>query len=176
MSDQQVNPDNQTEQTQAPEITDIATLQARIDALEKEVAEHKDAHLRAAADYKNLKRRYEAERVDLITRASAGLLLKILPVVDDLARASSSATPEIVNSPWFGGFKLIPNKLQQLLESEGVTVMDALSQPFDPNLHEAVAYESGLSDSDGKVVAVLQKGYLLHDKVLRPAMVKVGQA
>jgi molecular chaperone GrpE len=155
---------------------DVAALQERIATLEKEAADAKDMALRATADYRNLRRRYDTERVELVARASAGVLLKLLPVVDDHARAMESVTPEVADSMWYGGFKLIPHKLQQLLDSEGVTVIDAVGQAFDPNLHEAIAYEACAPELDGKVVAELQKGYMLRDKVLRPAIVKVGQA
>lgn len=164
------------EQPQAEQATDVATLQARIEALEKEVAEHKDAYLRATADYRNLKRRYDTERIELIGRASAAVLLKLLPVVDDMGRATASVSSDVEATAWFGGFKLIPQKLQQLLDSEGVTAIVSEGQPFDPNLHEAIAYEPCDAANDGKVVAELQRGYMLRDKVLRPAMVKVGQA
>jgi molecular chaperone GrpE len=174
MSDQSMHTNPEApEAAQTPATDDV---HERIAALEKEAAEYKDAALRATADYRNLKRRYDTERVDLISRASASVLLKLLPVVDDHARAMESVTPEVADSMWYGGFKLIPQKLQQLLESEGVTVIDALGKPFDPNQHEAIAYEPCAADQDGMVVAELQKGYMLRDKVLRPAIVKVGQA
>jgi molecular chaperone GrpE len=149
-------------------------LQARIAELEKEAAEYKDSYLRATADYRNFKRRSEQERADLIRSASAGLLLKLLPVVDDLERAMQVVSPEVEGSAWYGGVKLIQQKLQTILESEGVRPIEAVGQDFDPNKHEAVIYEAA-GDQDGKVVAELQKGYMLRDKVLRPTMVKVGR-
>ncbi|HEX9373986.1 MAG TPA: nucleotide exchange factor GrpE [Roseiflexaceae bacterium] len=157
------------------QVDEAAALKARIAQLEKEAAEYKDQWLRAAADFKNFKRRTEQERADLIRGASAGLLLKLLPVFDDLERAISSVTPDVAATPWYGGFKLIPQKLQTVLESEGVTPIEALGQDFDPNFHEAVIYEQGGEGQDGKVVGELQKGYKLRDRVLRPTMVKVGQ-
>jgi molecular chaperone GrpE len=156
------------------QIDELTALQARVAQLEKESAEYKDQWLRAAADYKNFKRRTEQERSDLIRGASAGLLLKLLPVVDDLERALDSATPDVAATPWYAGFKLIPQKLQTVLESEGVTPIEAVGQEFDPNLHEAVIYEAA-EGQEGKVVGELQKGYKLRDRVLRPTMVKVGQ-
>lgn len=151
-----------------------ATLQARVAQLEKEAAEYKDSYLRAAADFRNYKRRTEQERADLIRSASAGLLLKLLPVIDDLDRAMQSVTPEIEASQWYGGFRLIAQKLQTVLESEGVSPIEAVGQDFDPNRHEAVIYEPA-PGQEGTVVGELQKGYMLRDKVLRPSMVKVGQ-
>jgi molecular chaperone GrpE len=153
-----------------------AGLQARIAQLELESEDYRDKWLRAVADYKNFKRRAEQERVDLIRGASAGLLLKLLPVVDDIERAAASAPVESSGSSWFEGFRLIAQKLQTILESEGVTAIAALGQEFDPNQHEAVIYEETGDGSDGRVVAELQKGYKLRDRILRPTMVKVGKA
>jgi molecular chaperone GrpE len=164
-----------TTQAQADGVSEVDELKARIAQLEKEAAEYKDQWLRAAADYKNFKRRTDQERADLIRGASAGLVLKLLPVLDDLERAISSVTPEVANSPWYGGFKLIPQKLQTVLESEGVAPIQAVGQDFDPNFHDAVIYEAAGAGQENKVVAELQKGYMLRDRVLRPTMVKVGQ-
>jgi molecular chaperone GrpE len=150
--------------------------QERIARLEQENEELRNNWLRAVADYKNFKRRADQERADLIRGASAGLLLKLLPVVDDFDRAATSAPREIAGSPWFDGFKLIAQKLQTVLESEGVIPIEALGQEFDPNQHEAVIYEDGGESGDIRVVAELQKGYKLRDRVLRPTMVKVGKA
>lgn len=186
MTDERMN----TEDTNAVE-TDAATedtattdtqgtndgdLHARIEQLEKEAAEYKDQWLRATADYRNFKRRTDQERAELIRSASAGLLLKLLPVMDDLERAASSVTPEVENSPWYSGFKLIQQKLQAVLESEGVTPIEATGHEFDPNFHEAVIYEEGGAGDSTRVTAELQKGYKLRDRVLRPSMVKVGKA
>jgi molecular chaperone GrpE len=153
---------------------DVAALQQRIAQLERESAEHRDQWLRAVADYKNFKRRTDSERVDLIRGASADLLLKLLPVMDDLERAIESATPEIAGSAWYGGFKLIPQKLAALLESQGVSAINAVGTDFDPNIHEAVIYEE-VAGQEGKVLADLQRGYRLRERVLRPSMVKVGK-
>lgn len=142
---------------------------------DQEAAMYKDQMQRVAADFKNYKRRTELERADLIRSANAGLLLKLLPVVDDLERAMSSVTSDVAESQWYGGFKLIPHKLRTLLESEGVTPLEVLGQEFDPNRHEAVIYEEDGSGDTTVVTAELQRGYALRDKVLRPAMVKVGK-
>ncbi|HEU5087670.1 MAG TPA: nucleotide exchange factor GrpE, partial [Roseiflexaceae bacterium] len=86
-----------------------------------------------------------------------------------------SVTPEIASSAWYSGFQLIPQKLAAVLESEGLAAIQAVGQDFDPNQHEAVIYEEA-AGQDGKVVADLQRGYKLHDRVLRPSMVKVGKS
>lgn len=154
----------------------VEELRARIAQLEKEAAEYKDQWMRAIADYKNFKRRADQERAELVRSAGAGLLLKLLPVMDDLDRAVGSATPELAESAWYAGFKLIPQKLQTLLESEGVAAIPALGQEFNPSLHEAVIFEEQGDGETNRVIAELRKGYKLHDRVLRPSMVKVGKS
>jgi len=161
--------------TDADQGPNIAELQAQIAKLEKDVAANRDNWLRAAADYKNFKRRVDQERADLIRSASVGLLLKMLPALDDMERAIGTTPPEIAATPWYEGIKLIAQKLQTIVESEGVVQIAALGQDFDPNQHEAVIYEPAGSGQEGKVVAELQKGYKLRDRVLRPTMVKVGK-
>jgi molecular chaperone GrpE len=156
----------------APEV--LSELQVRLAQAEAQAAEFKDQWLRATADYKNFKRRADLERSELIRSAGAGLLLKLLPVVDDFDRSIANIPAEIAETPWWGGTQLIAQKLRTLLESENVKAIEALGQPFDPNLHEAVLYEEA-EGQDGVVIAELQKGYRLHDRVLRPAMVKVGR-
>ncbi len=157
------------------EALDVTGLHERIAKLERESAENRDQWLRAVADYKNFKRRADQERSELIRGASAALLLKLLPVMDDLERAMGSVTPEVAASAWYNGFKLIPQKLAAIIESEGVAPISAVGEQFDPNLHEAVIYEDA-EGQEGKVIADLQRGYKLREKVLRPTMVKVGKA
>jgi molecular chaperone GrpE len=159
----------------AAEGSDDAILQERVAQLERESAEHRDQWLRAVADYKNFKRRSDAERIELIRGASADLLLKLLPVMDDLERAMESVTPDIAVSSWYSGFRLIPQKLFAILESQGVSPIQAIGSDFDPNLHEAVIYEDA-EGQEGKVIADLQRGYRLRERILRPSMVKVGKA
>ncbi len=155
-------------------LTETDVLLQRIAQLEREAAEYNDSYKRAVADYRNFKKRTETERADLIASASARLLLKLLPVMDDLERATVGVSAVIAATPWYSGFRLIPQKLQTIIESEGVEPIAAVGQDFDPNRHEAVIYEPA-EGQEGKVIAELQRGYVLREKVLRPTMVKVGQ-
>jgi molecular chaperone GrpE len=149
-------------------------LAQRLAQAEKEAAEYKDQWLRSVAELKNFKRRSDAERTELMKNASASLILKLLPIIDDFERAAASVPPEIDEHPWWAGTKLITQKLRTVLESEGVTPIEAEGTDFDPNWHEAVMYEES-EGQEGKVTAELQKGYRLHDRLLRPTMVKVGK-
>ncbi|MCU0490563.1 MAG: nucleotide exchange factor GrpE [Chloroflexaceae bacterium] len=171
--------DNQASTTTTEEPSDNgsfshAELLEKLAQAESQAADYKDQWLRAAADYKNYKRRTETERAELLRSASGGVILKLLPVLDDFERAIANIPPEVAETPWWGGTQLIAQKLRTILESEGVTPIAALDADFDPNLHEAVIYEDA-PGQEGKVVAELQKGYKLRDRVLRPTMVKVGK-
>jgi molecular chaperone GrpE len=127
---------------------------------------------RAEADFVNYKRRVEQERGEARRIANAALIINILPVLDDLERALASLNIQLAGLTWFDGIRLIYRKLQLVLENAGVTQIEAEGQPFDPRFHEAVMYGEG---EEGKVVAEVQRGYKLDDRVLRPAMVIVGK-
>jgi molecular chaperone GrpE len=127
---------------------------------------------RAEADFANYKRRVEQERDEVKRLANAALIINILPILDDLERALASLDIRLVGLTWFDGVRLIYRKLQLVLESAGVSQIEAEGQPFDPRFHEAVMYGEG---EEGKVVAEVQRGYKINDRVLRPAMVIVGK-
>jgi molecular chaperone GrpE len=150
-------------------------LQQRMQQIEQESASYKDQYLRAAAEMKNYKRRVEQERGELIRNASASVLMKLLPILDDFDLAMAHVPEEIASSPWFNGIKLVQTKLQAVLEGEGVKPIQALGETFDPNFHEAVMHEDAGPEHAGKVTAELRRGYLLHDRVIRATMVKVGE-
>lgn len=126
---------------------------------------------RAAADFSNFRRRTEQERSESAKFASSLLVMRLLPVVDDLERALDNVSRDLAGLTWIDGIVLIYRKLLAVLEAEGVKPIEALGQSFDPNLHEAVLREPG---EEGKVLAELQKGYTLNGRVIRPTMVKVG--
>jgi molecular chaperone GrpE len=127
---------------------------------------------RAAADYQNFKRRVEQERGEVSRQASAAFIFNLLPLVDDLERALQNVDGHLAGLTWVDGIRLIHRKFQAMLEMYGVSEIAADGQDFDPNVHEAVTFGEG---EEGKIIAVLQKGYTLGDRVLRPAMVVVGK-
>ena len=128
---------------------------------------------RSAADFSNYKRRTEDERAQLGQFSNAILIGKLLAVLDDFDRALESVPPE-AHDAWIEGVKLTERKLRGVLESEGVTPIEAVGQPFDPNLHEAVAHEETTAHADNEVIGEVQRGYRLHDRVLRPSLVRVA--
>jgi len=127
---------------------------------------------RAEADFQNYKKRTEQERDELRRFGNVSLIINLLPIIDDFERAFASLDSHLAGLSWFDGIYLIYRKLSQLLENAGVRPIEADGQDFDPRYHEAVAHVEG---EEGKVVSVVQRGYRLHDRVLRPAMVVVGK-
>lgn len=136
----------------------------------------RDRLLRTAAEFDNYRKRVERERREMADRAAEGVLIELLPVVDDLERALSSETSVEGADAYRRGVELIHKQLTELLARRGVKPIEALGADFDPHLHQAVASEPAEGHRDGEVVAELRRGYLLNDRLLRPAMVKVAQA
>lgn len=127
---------------------------------------------RSVAEFANYRRRAEQEKAQLRETAAKGILAQIVPVLDDFQRAIAAASEEEAKNPWTQGIINIERKLSGVLERNGVEVIDALWQPFDPALHEAVATDPGSAGTH--VVEIYQNGYRLGSALLRPAMVKVG--
>jgi molecular chaperone GrpE len=143
-----------------------------VDALFKERDDLLDQLKRSVAEFANYRRRVDQERFQIREFASRDILGQVLPVLDDLQRALASVPEQDAEVPWVQGVRNIERKLAGLVERSGVTPIDALGQPFDPSLHEAVATEPG--STQNIVVEVYQPGYKLGQSLLRPAMVKVG--
>lgn len=157
----------------APVEESVEALKAAQAELRAEADRYLNNWRRAEADFQNYKRRADQERSDNQRFAGVSLIINILPIVDDLERALLTVDANLVGLTWFDGVRLIHRKLMLMLESAGVSAIQTESQTFDPRLHEAVTYMEG---EDGKVLAEVQRGYKLHDRVLRPAMVVVGKS
>lgn len=146
-------------------------------ALEKDLKEAEDKVLRAKAEMINYRKRMEEEQVKIFKYASEDVIKNVLPIIDNFERAialdDSNLNDEL--SKFLLGFKMVYGDLEKLLKKYDVKEIDALNKAFDPMYHEAVATEKVEGIATGVVVAVLQKGYMLNDKVLRPAMVKVNE-
>ena len=106
---------------------------------------------------------------------NAALIARLLPILDDFDRAGQTIPDNLRGLTWIDGVMLIARKMSMILETEGLKPIEALNQSFDPNLHEAVIHEETDQHEDGTVIAELQKGYKLNDRVLRPTMVKVAK-
>jgi len=143
--------------------------------LRRERDEMQDRYLRKTAEFDNYRKRVERERREHADQAVVDLLQSLLGVVDDFDRALTiEAGPEAEG--YRKGIELIHAKLQDVLKRHGVRPIEAMGADFDPNVHEAVMHESSADHRDGEVIGELRKGYMLGDKLLRPAMVKVAKA
>src|SRR5512133_1705327 len=147
-------------------------LQAKLAESQAKVQEYLDALQRERADFTNYRRRVELENSQLSRLISGTTIKKFLAAIDDLERALANRPADDV---WANGIELGYRKFQTILEAEGVTPIQALGQPFDPNLHEAIMQEPSDVYPSGTVTAVLQQGYMHGDRVLRHALVKVAQ-
>lgn len=162
--------DNLSFLNQEAEETDLVAL------LEQERArteELKDQLQRAQAELINFRRRMEQEQSNVRQRAIESTLTRVLPVADDFHRAIKTLPADVEGNGWVEGFRLIETNLRKALESQGVTPMESVGKPFDPARHEAVMFDEDTS-GEHMVVEEFQRGYLIKDRVLRPAMVRVG--
>jgi molecular chaperone GrpE len=137
-----------------------------------EAAEYKDGWQRSVADFQNFRRRVDAERAETYQLATGSILKSYLPILDDLERALAARPADL---PWADGIELIYRKFTTILENEGLRKMEAEGQPFDPNFHEAIMQEPVEGVESGTVIAVVQNGYMLGERVIRPAQVRVAQ-
>lgn len=148
-------------------------------ALQKDRDETYDRLLRVTAEFDNYRKRTERERRDLSDYITMDVLRDVLPVVDDLERAMTAAGP-VDSHPelavYHQGITLIHRQLLDALRRRGVEPVDVVGQPFDPEWHEAVASEPAEGVADGVILAELRRGYRIHGKLLRAAMVKVARA
>ena len=144
---------------------------AAADAVEQDLREFRDRYLRTLADFENFRKRSEREKQDYFRYAMAGVIKDLLPVLDNFDRALEHAEE---GDDFHRGVSLIYKQLFDVLRRHGLKIIEESNVRFDPNIHEAVVTEEDPSVPSHTVTAVLQKGYFLHDRLLRPAMVKVA--
>jgi molecular chaperone GrpE len=143
--------------------------------LQRERDEYYDRWLRKSAEFENYRKRIERERREQADRATVDLLLSLLPIADDFERALASERGGDAHA-YRKGVELIYGKLQDLLRKHRVRPIEAVGADFDPNVHQAVTHEVSPGRRDGEVIEELQRGYMIGDRLLRPAMVKVAKA
>ena len=166
----------EAEETVAEINPEMAALVEEIKELRKAADDARDHALRAQAELQNFRRRKEREVADRISLANEGLILELLPVLDDFERAFEAIPEEDreQHAAWIQGFDLIYRKLQKILENQGLTAIEATGE-FDPNVHEAVTMVPSDEVASGEIVQELRKGYKLKDKVVRASLVSVAQ-
>jgi molecular chaperone GrpE len=167
MADEPVTDETAEPDAPASESSELADLQRERD-------DYKDRWLRKGAEFDNYRRRIERERREQADQAVVDLLQELLMVVDDFDLALRVEAGEGAKS-YRKGVELIHAKLQDLLRKQGVRGIEALGADFDPNVHQAVSHEASPEHREGEVIGELRRGYMLGDRLLRPAMVKVAK-
>jgi molecular chaperone GrpE len=158
-------------------LADIEQLKADLAAATTKADEYLAALQRERAEFANYRRRTSEEREAMLGLAGEDLIRKVLVLADDFDRAIDARPESVAGDPWVEGVTAIDRKLRALLESEGVSQIDASpGRPFDPREHEAIANVPGTGQSEGEIVEEIRRGYRLRDRVVRPALVAVAAA
>jgi len=169
--------------SEAPNQDQASSDQAEPTQLSPEIAQaiderdqFRDRLLRTQAEFDNYRKRVERERLETIERAAESVLRDVLPVVDDLERALDAEPGNEAAASYRRGVELIHRQLTELLTRRGVRPIETVGKDFDPHLHQAVSSEPVPGAREGEIVQELRRGYMLGERLLRPAMVKVAQA
>lgn len=152
------------------------SLEAQLAAARDEAQANYDRWLRERADLENIKKRAARERMDAIKFGVEGLARDLLPMIDNLERALQHGSPTPESAALFEGLELTLRGMRDMLQRHGVTRINTQGQPFDPTLHEAVGHQECTDYAPNTVMQEHQAGYLLHDRLLRPALVTVAKS
>ncbi|WP_136606570.1 nucleotide exchange factor GrpE [Paenibacillus dokdonensis] len=156
------------------EVLDTAHLQNEVERLQTLADDYQQRALRTQADFDNFRKRTQKEKEDFAKYASSKLITELLPIIDNFGRAITAAG-DIADSDSFAkGVGMIFRQLEGVLKAEGLEPMETVGQPFNPEFHQAIMQVESDEYEEGIVVEEVQKGYILKDRVLRPAMVKVS--
>ncbi|MBI2331996.1 MAG: nucleotide exchange factor GrpE [Chloroflexi bacterium] len=181
---EEVNKQEENEETQAEaeakaETTEQAPVDAEREALiqqlkdaESRVVEYKDGWARSQAEFQNFRKRVERDNELFKASTRGDIIKKVLPVLDDLERAMQNRPAD---NGWADGIELVVRKFQNILDMEGVKKIEAKGAAFDPNFHEAISHEPSEEVESGHVIDVVQNGYVIGERVIRPALVRVAQ-
>ncbi len=159
-------------QVEEPVSAEVEALKKQLEESEARVSEFKDSWMRSQAEFQNYKKRVERDNDMMRASMKGDIVKRILPVLDDLERALQNRPAD---ESWANGIELIVRKFQTTLESEGVKRIEAEGKEFDPNFHEAISNEPNDEVESGHVIAIVQNGYMLGERVIRPALVRVAQ-
>ncbi len=151
------------------------SIEAQLEAARAEAAKNLDGWMRAQAEFSNARKRMEKQRAESYINATANVVTQLLPALDDLDRAMNDVPQVIQEHSWLEGITLLQRKLQTILDGWNVKPIQAVGQPFDPNLHEAIMQEPSEEYESGVVTKELQQGYQLGDRVIRAALVYVAE-
>ena len=162
---------DQPEAENQPQV-DVDALQRQLEDAENKLAESVEGWQRAQADFQNYRKRVERDNELMYVSMKSDIVKKMLPVLDDLERALQNRPAD---DAWASGIELIARKLQNILDVEGVKRIEAKGLEFDPKFHEAISHEPNDEVESHHVIEVVQNGYMLGERVIRPALVRVAQ-
>jgi molecular chaperone GrpE len=166
--------EGRSETVEALDSRAVTSMETKIAELESELAEAKDRRLRLAADFDNFKKRTRQEQLETIQHASADLIARLLPALDDLHKALDHK-PKGVDDAWVKGLELSVRKLDEALSAHGLEPIESVGARFDPKLHEAIGSEESVEHPEDTITSELRRGYRIRDRVVRPALVKVAR-
>jgi molecular chaperone GrpE len=171
-----LEPEVEAESYEGEETQDeVETLLQDLAQARAEANEYLDGWQRSRAEFANYKKRVDRELAQANMTATGNIIKRYLNVLDDLERALKNRPQNGEGAVWANGIELIYRKFLSILENEGVKAMEAEGQVFDPNLHEALSSEESDEHDSGEIIEVVQQGYMLDDRVLRPALVRVAR-
>jgi molecular chaperone GrpE len=156
-------------------LEEISVLQGELAEARAQADEYLDGWQRARAEFANYKKRVEREQAQTYQMAAGEIIKRYLGILDDLERAIKDRPQEGDGAAWANGIELIYSKFVSILDSEGVTPIQVEGQSFDPNLHEAISADESDQHESGEIIEALQQGYMLGERVLRPAVVRVAR-
>lgn len=167
----------QPEAEAMPEMTEQASaeleaLKCQLEEAEAKASEYKDGWARSQAEFQNYRKRIERDNELTYVSMKSDIIKKVLPALDDMERALQNRPAD---DAWANGIELIARKLQNMLEGEGLKRIEAKGLAFDPNFHEAISHEPNETVESEHVIDVVQNGYMLGERVIRPALVRVAQ-
>jgi molecular chaperone GrpE len=156
-------------------LKEYAAQLEELDDLKRKTDEFSDGWQRERAEFANYRKRIERDREAERQNSKIDIIKKYLAVHDDFERAMKNLPTESVQAAWMEGLKLIDQKLKNLLEGEGITPIPVENVAFDPVLHEAISHEENPDFESGQIIEVVQKGYTIGERVIRPALVRVAK-
>ena len=172
---QESEKDEETPAIEEFELDELDTLREELNLLQQQSNEYLDGWQRERAEFANYKKRKDRESQQLKDNITGSITRKYLDIVDDLERALQNRPQDGEGASWAEGIELVYRKFLTALESEGVTAMQVAGTEFDPNLHEAISQEPSEEYESGQIVEVLRNGYMIGERVLRPASVRIAQ-
>ncbi|MCD9023017.1 nucleotide exchange factor GrpE [Cohnella silvisoli] len=168
------NENNETSPLEGEHSAEASGQDSVVAELQRQADDNHSRYLRAQADFDNFRRRTLKEKEEITQYASLKVIGQLLPVLDNFQRALQTGAEGAESGSFAKGVDMIYRQLNQVLEAEGLKQLEAIGQPFDPELHQAIMQVESEEHEAGTIVEVIQPGYKLKDKVIRPAMVKVS--